>query len=158
MFVLRGDYVTAKKYVDLDHGSDFAKALTILMLVRDRKESQAVALGSPKMPQWKSYDLLLACAAHRPASEIDTLAAAVRSSDDPETNFFAAAHLAYCGQLERALSVLSAAVRGKYCGYPAMESDPYFTSLRSTPGYAAVREQARACAQDFVDRRGVTGR
>ena len=128
------------------------------MLVRDRKESQAVALGSPNMPQWNSYDLLLACAAHRPASEIDALAAAVRSSDDPETNYFAAAHLAYCGQFDLALSVLSAAIRGKYCGYPAMESDPYFASLRSIPGYAAVRDQARACAQDFVDGRGVAGR
>ena len=100
VFVLRGDYAKAKKYVDLDHGSDFAKALTILMLVRDGKESEAVALGSPNMPQWNSYDLLLACAAHRPPSEIDALAAAVRPSDDPETNFFAAAHLAYCGQFE----------------------------------------------------------
>ena len=110
------------------------------------------------MPQWNSYDLLLACAAHRPASEIDALAAAVKPSDDPETNYFSAAHLAYCGQTERALSVLSAAVRGKYCGYPAMDSDPYFASLRSAPGYAAVREQARACAKDFVERRGVSGR
>jgi serine/threonine protein kinase len=158
VFVLRGDYVTAKKYADLDHGSDFAKALTILMLVRDRKEGQAVALGSPNMPQWNSYDLLLACAARRPASEIAALAAAVGSSDDPEINFFAAAHLAYCGQFEQALTVLRAAIQGKYCGYPAMESDPYFAKLRSTPGYAAVRDQARACARDFVDRRGVTGR
>ena len=38
VFVLLGDYAKAKKYADLDHGSDFAKALTILMLVRDGKE------------------------------------------------------------------------------------------------------------------------
>ena len=107
------------------------------------------------MPQWNSYDLLLACAAHRPPSEIDALAASVKPSDDPEMNFFAAAHLAYCKQTDRALSVLGAAIRGKYCGYPAIESDPYFANLRSAPGYAAVREEARACARDFAERRGV---
>ena len=50
--------------------------------------------------------------------EIATLAANVRTSEDPEANYLAAANLAYCGQTTQALRLLRAAVQGNYCSYP----------------------------------------
>ena len=43
VFLLRGDYPRAMNYVDLDHGSDWAKALSIHILVRNGKEAEALA-------------------------------------------------------------------------------------------------------------------
>ena len=100
------------------------------MLARQGKTQEALQIGSPNIPEWRSYDLLLACLARKPSSEIATLAGSVRASDDPELNYFAAAHLAYCDQTEAAVDLLRRAIKGNYCSYPAMESDPLFAKVR----------------------------
>ena len=153
VFTLRGDYPRAMKYVDLDHGSDYAKALSILILGRQGRLEEARAIGSPAIPQWNSYDMLLACMARRPASEVNALAANVKASDDPETNYLSASHLAYCGHADRAIALLAQAVRGNYCAYPALDSDPYFDRVRTRPEFADVRAAAIACQKSFLARR-----
>ena len=153
VFVLRGDHPRTMNYLRLDQGGDFAKALHIDMLARQGRTQEALQLGSPNIPEWRSYDLLLACLAHKPSSEIATLAGSVRASDDPELNYFAAAHLAYCGQTEAAFDLLSRAIKGNYCSYPAIESDPLFAKVRSTSQYADMRAAGRACQERFVARR-----
>jgi TolB-like protein/tetratricopeptide (TPR) repeat protein len=154
VFVLRGNYQRAMNYVDLDYGSDWAKAISIHMLVRDGKTQEALKLGSPHIPQWNSYDMLLACVQHSPPPEILALAAAVKPLDDPETNYFSAAHLAYCGQSRAALEMLKEAIQGKYCSFPAIDSDPYFTGLRSHAAFAEVRSAAMSCQREFLADRG----
>jgi tetratricopeptide (TPR) repeat protein len=154
VFILRGNYQRAMNYVDLDYGSDWAKAMSIHMLVRDGKTQEALKLGSPHIPQWNSYDMLLACVQQSPPSEIVALAAAVKPLDDPETNYFSAAHLAYCGQSRAALEMLKEAIRGKYCSFPAIDLDPYFTGLRSNAAFAEVRSAAIACQRSFLADRG----
>ena len=153
VFLLRGASARARNYIALDHGSNWAKALSIHLLVRDGKEADALALGSPAIPQWNSYELLFACLQRRPWPDIVALGESVTASGDPETNYFSAAHLAYCGQTSAALAMLRVAVGGRYCSYPAIDSDPYFASLRSLPGFAAIRSEAIACHEDFLARR-----
>ena len=63
VFVLRGDYPRAMNYLQLDQGSDFAKALTIDMLARQGRTQEALQVGAPNIPGWKSYDVLRACLA-----------------------------------------------------------------------------------------------
>ena len=150
VFLLRGDYPRAMNYLQLDQGSDFAKALTIDMLARQGKTAETLQLGSPNIPAWKSYDVLLACLARKPASEIATLAESVRASDDPELNYFAAAHLAYCGQTDAAVDLVRRAISGNYCSYPAMESDPLFATVRATSHYGGIRASGRACQERFL--------
>ena len=150
VFILRGDYARAATYADLDHGSDFAKAMNLQILGRQRREAEALKLGSPKMPAWNSFDMLLGCMAHRPAPEVETLASAVRESTDPETNYLVAEHFAYCDKQDKAIAFLTAAVRGNYCGYPAIETDPYFTRLRTHPQFDSVLAKAKACNAAFV--------
>jgi hypothetical protein len=137
-------------YIQLDAGSEFSKALTIHTLVRQGEEQQALAVGRPNMPQWKSYDLLLACLERRPRSTIADLAATVQPVDDPETNYFAATHLAYCGETRAALTMLEQAIAGHYCSYPVLESDPFFRHLRAEPGFARVRQAGLACQRRFL--------
>jgi hypothetical protein len=150
VFMLRGDYARTVNYLHLDEGSDFERALTIHMLVAKGREEEAVRLGASRPPQWGSYRLLLACAAKRPSSEIAALAAAVRPSDDPESNYFSAAHLAYCGQTAAARVLLIKAIEGGYCSHPAMTMDPLMAPLRATRDYADIDAAGRACGSRFA--------
>jgi hypothetical protein len=97
--------------------------------------------------------MLVACAQRRPAEEVAALAAGVRTSDDPEANYLAASHLAYCGQTRQALSLLRHAIAGHYCSYPAIDSDPFFSGVRVTPEFTEIRTSAQACQRDFLERR-----
>ena len=150
VFLLRSDYPRALNYIQLAQGSDFARAMSIHMRVREGKEREALAIGLPKIPQWRSYEMLLACAAKKPRAEIAALAQAVKPSSDPETNYFAAAHLAYCGETTAAIDLLSKAVAGHYCAVPAIDIDPLLASVRAAPGFPALRVQAADCQRTFV--------
>jgi hypothetical protein len=141
-------------YLRVDQGSDFARALTIDMLARQGKAHEALQIGSPNIPGWKTYDMLLAHLAGKPSSEVAALATSVRASDDPELNYFAAAHLAYCGQTRAAVDLLKRAIDGNYCSYPAMESDPLLATLRGMPEYGDIRAAGAACQQRFLTQRG----
>lgn len=154
VFVLRGDYPRAMNYLQLDQGSDFVKALTIDMLARQGKTQEALLVGAPDIPGWKSYGVLRACLAGRPASEITTLAGSVRAQDDPELNYFAAGHLAYCGQTDMAVDLLKRAISGNYCSYPSMEHDPLFAGVRTSREYGEIQAAGRACQERFVAERG----
>jgi hypothetical protein len=121
--------------------------------LRQGKEKEALQIGSPRIEEWTSYDMLLACAAHKPAAEIAALASRVKPEDDPEINYFAASHLAYCGQTNAALDMLKRTVQGNYCSYPAMDTDPMFASIRSLPEYAPIRSAGMACQNNFLAQR-----
>jgi len=65
--------------------------MAISILMRTGKEKDALQIGAPHIPQWASFDMLRACAGHRPLSQIAMLAANVQTSKDPEANYLAAA-------------------------------------------------------------------
>ncbi len=119
------------------------------------KVEEALQIGLPNIANWRaSYSLLLACAGHRPFPEIATLASSVQPEEDPEDNYFLAAHLAYCGQTEAALKMLRRAIGGNYCSYPAMDSDPLFANFRRKPEFAEIRSAAIGCQKKFLAERG----
>jgi len=94
--------------------------------------------------------MLPACVAHKSASEIAVLAAHLQVSEDPEANYLTAANLAYCGQTREALRLLKLAVRGNYCSWPAMDSDPFFAGVRIKPEFAGVRAAGMVCQKNFL--------
>jgi DNA-binding winged helix-turn-helix (wHTH) protein/TolB-like protein len=155
VFFVRGDYTRALNYLNLDRESETAKAFRIDMLVRQGQKEAALELGVPQVPQWKAkYEMLRACVQGKPAHEITDLARDVVPSADPEENYLSAAHLSYCGERDAARAMLTRAIHGNYCSYPAMESDPLFASLRATPEYAGIRAAGQACQNRFLARRG----
>lgn len=153
VFALEGNYRRAADYLNGDASADFSKAIAITMLLRQGKEQEASQIGAPRIPQWASYDMVLACTARKPASEIAAMAAGVHIADDPETNYLTAGNLSYCGQTAMALSFLKRAVEGNYCSYPAMDSDPLLAGLRSNPEFALIRSAGIACQQNFLTSR-----
>jgi hypothetical protein len=124
-----------------------------LGLVNDFVAAAERAVTLDPTPQWSSYRLLLACAAKRPSSEIATLAAAVQPSDDPESNYFSAAHLAYCRQTAAARDLPTRALDGNYCSYPAMMSDPLLATLRGSRDSAGLQAAGKACGERFASQR-----
>lgn len=148
-FMELGQYSRAKDFVrkDLPEGH---KARAVEILVREGKLKEAIAIGPPAIPHWDSYKMLLACAAARPASEIGALAKGVEVSDDPEVNYFFAAHLAYCAQSTEAIRFLDLAIQGNHCSYPAIDRDPLFNSLRASVQFARARASAIACREKFA--------
>jgi serine/threonine protein kinase/DNA-binding winged helix-turn-helix (wHTH) protein len=153
VFVARGDYPRAMNYLNLDPSSELSKALTIHILVRQGKEKEALRVGPSQLPHWGSYNMLLACVNQEPLSEIVRLSNAVQPSADPELNYFAASHLAYCGQSTAALQMLRRAILGNYCSYPALDTDPFFDGLRSNPEFVRIRSSAIACQNNFLAQR-----
>jgi Flp pilus assembly protein TadD len=153
VFFLRGDSPRAMNYLELDPHSDWAKALSIDILVRQGKEQDVLQIGAPHIPQWPTYDLLVACVERRPKPELLALAQTARPSADPEANYLAAAHLAYCGQSAAALQMVRAAIKGNYCSNAAIESDRLFASLRDAPEFSDIRSAATACQNGFLSER-----
>jgi serine/threonine protein kinase/DNA-binding winged helix-turn-helix (wHTH) protein len=149
-FMKHGDYDKALEYFNLDANSDWNHALTIDVLLREGKEKEALQVARPNVGAWTSYDMLLACAAQKSAAEIATLAKRIEPEDDPETDYFAASHLAYCGQTSAALAMLKRTVQANYCSYPAMDTDPMFASIRPLPEYAEIRSIGMTCQNNFV--------
>jgi tetratricopeptide (TPR) repeat protein len=157
-FMLRGDYRRALDYLDLDPDSEVSKAVRIDVLVRQGKASEALQRANGDVPPWGAYAVLIAALEHRPAPEIAALARQIQPSSDPEINFFSAAHLAYAQQTGPAVAMLRQTIEGGYCSYPAIDSDPFFASLRATPEFQQIRLAGQRCQNDFIAQRLQTKR
>lgn len=139
VFLLLDDVPRTMNYLRLDEWSEFEAALSIHSHLRHGRRAEALRVAKLHPSLSGSFALLPACAA-KP----------VPASDDPESNYFAAAHLAYCGRPDEALTLLRRAVDGGYCAYPAMDHDPFLAPLRSKPEYGGIRADAQACQNRFL--------
>jgi serine/threonine protein kinase len=157
-FMLRGDYRRALDYLRLDPESEVFRSVSIDVLVRQGKEKEVLQASAEKVPQWGGYGVLLAYLRHRPAPEIAELARKVQPVEDPEMNFFSAAHLAYAGQADAALAMLRRTIEGGYCSYPAIDTDPFFASLRTRSEFGEVRLAAVQCQNTFLAQREQAGK
>jgi hypothetical protein len=153
VFLLRGEYQRSLDYVNLDQGSEWSKPHVIDALLREGKVKDALLIGETKIPRWQSYNMLLACADHKSPAEVAAIAKTVQPFDDPEVNYYFAAHLAYCSQTDAALSLLMQAIQGGYCSYPSIDKDPFFKSVRTKPEFADIRSAAVACQENFLAER-----
>jgi DNA-binding winged helix-turn-helix (wHTH) protein/TolB-like protein len=152
-FMELGDYQRSKDFIRKDLSSEWSKAHAVEVLLREGKTQEAIKIGPPQIPHWDSYKMLLTCARREPEAQIRSLAAGVEIDDDPEVNYFFAAHLAYCGQTDAAVRMLKLAIERNYCSYPAMDKDPFFNGVRSSPQFSEARATGIACHQNFVANR-----
>jgi tetratricopeptide (TPR) repeat protein len=149
-FLLHGDYPQALDFLHLDLGSQFEQALSMDVFLREGKEKEALEARPAKAPDWAGFPVLFARLQHRPPSEVEALAGAMKPVNDPEMNYFSAAHLAYAGQTDAALRLLRAAIAAGYCAYPGIESDPMLAATRSNAGFEELRALARQCREQFL--------
>ena len=137
-FLRLGRYARARDFLRLDAGSEFAAAYEAEILLSEGN-SQASLQALRKLPDGYAIGaegLARACLEHRPPSEIAgmarTLELTAQSHSDPEPLYDAAVYMAVCGRADEAIQLLQQAIRGGYCSYPALTSDPLLASVRST--------------------------
>jgi hypothetical protein len=93
----------------------------------------------------------------RPPSAGSPLPAGVREEvlkiPDSEGKYAISEMVSLCGDRESALQILRKGVEQNFCGYPAMDRDPLFASIRSTPEFAEIHKMGMACQQRFLAHR-----
>ena len=152
VFIELGNYQRAEDYLHIDQRSEWTDALTIHILARHGRLSDALQVKEPHIAGWESFNLLVGCLRHESPDQIGKLADRVKPSSYPETNYFSAMHLAYCGEQGAALEMLRRAIDGGYCSYPALDSEPFFDSIRNKQEFQSVRQAGIDCRRNFAAR------
>ena len=151
VFAYLGKYDRAREYLRADAGSQWTRAREAELLLREGKREAAAAL----MPAggWRSALLT----AGGPKAETDRLAAEqetyATASPDSESQYMSGGFLAFMGYPEIGERLLKRAVEGNYLAVPAMDTDPFYASVRQRPGFAAIRAEAVRRQNEFLKKR-----
>jgi TolB-like protein/Tfp pilus assembly protein PilF len=151
-----GRYDRARDFLGLDPGAQWSKMREAEILLREGKREEAAA-AVRLFPGWRP-------ALMNPATgreERDRMAVAQErnalASPDSEAQFMTGGFLAWAGYPDAALRLLRKAVERNYLCVPAMDKDPFFDSVRKTPEFAAIRQEAVRRQKEFVARRNAPG-
>ncbi|HEV2492758.1 MAG TPA: protein kinase [Terriglobia bacterium] len=157
-FLQLGKYERALDFARLDAGSEWFLGIAGEILLRQGKTAEALrSFTSRSGTSARAQAPVDAFLEHRPTSEVAALAhqdeARIMANRDPEPKYLAAALDAFAGQSDVSLRLLRRAVEQKYCGYPAMDNDPLFASIRGTAEFAAIRSAGIECQKNFLAHR-----
>jgi serine/threonine protein kinase len=154
-FTALGNYDRAKVFLNLDPGSELARRMTQSMLLRQGRYREALEIALPPDDRYAGW--FRECLTRRPPSAPGPLPEELRKEilaiPDSEPKYSFSTFVALCGDRESALRLLRGAVEANFCGYPAMDRDPLFASIRSTPEFAEIRKMGMACQQRFLSHR-----
>jgi len=152
VFMQLNDSARARQYLQLDAGSEWSHSLEMSLLLHKGKLDEIErSTRSSDLPFWA---LFTAVGQHRPKQEIERQVAQLKSAEaafqDGEPPYFNAEILAALGFKKDALDLLKLSVDRHYCAYPALENDPLFAAIRSTPEFQQIRQAAIQCQQSFL--------
>jgi eukaryotic-like serine/threonine-protein kinase len=149
------NYDRAKVFLDLDPGSELVRRITQNMLVRQGRYREALAIALPDDARFSGW--FRSCLTKNPPSAPGPIPPNMRelvlSTPDSEPRYTIGGLVAVCGDRENALRFLRSAVEANFCGYPVMDTDPLFASIRSTPEFAEIRKIGKACQERFLAHR-----
>jgi len=153
-FTLGGRIERARDFLALDPGSEYSVLLEAGILIIEEKEPEAIVEleGLADRVQWPDLiELLSTCHEDSPGAQASAVAYEARGRTlDPESVYFSASHLAYCGHSEAALRLLRQAIDQGFCSYPGVDNDPRWDGLRRDPDFQEIHEEAIACRDRFV--------
>jgi serine/threonine protein kinase/tetratricopeptide (TPR) repeat protein len=151
-----GNYGRTMVFLQLDIGSLWVSRNLVRHYIRAGNLAQARE-ASEKLGDDSRDQILNICLNHAPSGDVDNiareLAPKILASPDPENRYMAAPTFAFCGQKDIALRLLKSAVTGHYCAYNAMQNEPLFAPLRSSPEFAQLLSAAKQCRDDFLAER-----
>ena len=158
VFVQLGKPERAMDFVRLDASSEWAASIVPLILMRQGKLDEArESVNKISANPVYHRDLLRACLAPQPTSQLTTVAhdaeVATLKEWDPERRYRQGLILAFCGQREPALRVLKSAIEHNYCAYSDLQSDPMLVKLRGLPAFGELLSAARECQSTFLSER-----
>ncbi len=151
-----GNYERAMVFLQLDIGSLWVSRNLVRRYIRTGDLAQARE-ASEKLGDDFRDKILNSCLNHAPSGDVDNiareLAPKILAIPDPENRYMAAPSFAFCGQKDIALRLLKSAVTGHYCAYNALQTEPLFAPLRSSPEFAQLLSAAKQCRDDFLAER-----
>jgi eukaryotic-like serine/threonine-protein kinase len=151
-----GNYERAMVFLQLDIGSLWVSRNLVRHYIRAGNLAQARE-ASEKLGNDSRDQTLYSCLNHAPSGDLDNiareLAPKILASPDPENRYTAAPSFSFCGQKDIALRLLKSAVTGHYCAYNALQTEPLFAPLRSSPEFAQLLSAAKQCRDDFLAER-----
>jgi TolB-like protein len=152
VFLQLNQYGRARDYLRLDAGSGWARGREGNILIREGKIEAAADRFRNEFPALAALILKSGAVADRDRTAA-TIEARAMADRDPEDKYYFASFLAFGGYRDGALRLLRKAVEGNYLGYPAMDNDPLFDSIRKDARFAAIRAEAIRRQKEFVARR-----
>ncbi|HEV8375856.1 MAG TPA: protein kinase [Candidatus Polarisedimenticolia bacterium] len=145
-FIQLGDYRQARVFTELDKGSDYAAMMEMAILTREGYPAKALEIISKRTDVFGKpfHSLMKDCLEGKPPSEGATVpfVAAMLAVRDAEPKYEMSGLMARCGDRDAALRLLRRVVEENFLAYPAMDRDPLFASIRSTPEFAAIQKLA----------------
>jgi TolB-like protein/Tfp pilus assembly protein PilF/predicted Ser/Thr protein kinase len=155
-FLQMADYKRAEEFLRLDAGSEFSRALESDILLSQGKVAQAAEAMPPVFAA--SRDGLAAFAAGRKQAALARQdVSATLLLHDSEQKFGEAAWIGIVGDRDGALALIRKAVEQNYCGALSAETDPRYASLRGSPEFTQLMNQARQCREKFLEHRKAVG-
>jgi hypothetical protein len=148
----------AMKFLQLDRGSEWEAGVFVELLLGEGEVAQAQQRVND-MPAAVVFgrDLLQACLNPDQTQRLNGAAkefeSATMNERDLEFRYSNGTLLAYCGQKQAALRVISSAVTKNFCAYEALQRDPLLTRLRDSPEFRPLLSAAKACQSDFLAER-----
>jgi len=146
----------ALEYLRVDSDSEFSRAMTVGVLLRDGRVDDA-KLAAQRMTDNPAFmkGFILACLNRAPAADTDKIASDAESNllpaeRDSEIKYWQASLLAYCGKPGPAMKFLHKAVDENYCAHTALMKDPMLSSLRSTQDFGKLLSESSQCEQKFL--------
>jgi serine/threonine protein kinase/Tfp pilus assembly protein PilF len=150
-----GNVDRAMDYFRLDANSEWGRAHLPAILLRAGKidEAEEAIKNMPDLPIWFK-PLLSQCVQNggvTTGQNIDAKTqAALLGLRDPELVYYQASLMAFCGNRDLAVRMITAAIQRNYCAYSALELDPLLASLRDMAEFRRLREAGIKCQQDFL--------
>jgi serine/threonine protein kinase len=126
-------------------GEHYMRNLALLTLGRREEALAALEGAGTALPHL--LQLYVNALTHLIRNEREESLAQVRKLTgihDPEGRYYAARHVAYLGDPDMALSLLTRVVEDGFFCVPALARDPWLDSLRGTPEFAAIVRRAEA--------------
>jgi serine/threonine protein kinase len=126
-------------------GEHYMRNLALLTLGRHEEALAALEGAGTALPHL--LQLYVNALTHLIRNEREESLAQVRKLTgihDPEGRYYAARHVAYLGDPDMALSLLTRVVEDGFFCVPALARDPWLDSLRGTPEFAAIVRRAEA--------------
>ena len=161
-YLSMGNPGRAMDFLRLDAGSDWANRNVVRVFLAEGKLTdarEALRKVPPDRAISKFWTACLNRQSAAPSSHAepelvgsDTVAA-LESNPDPENRYLFAGDMAFCGEKAAALRLLKTAIDARYCAYQAIQKDPMFASLRSTPEFTQLLSAAKQCRDTFLAER-----
>jgi eukaryotic-like serine/threonine-protein kinase len=146
------DYARARQFLQLDAGSDWAHTVEMYLLLHEGKVDE-VERGV-RASDARALHLFVSARHGKPMPDIEREFAQLKATEmglrDGENPYFNVGPLMAAGLDTAALEMLRLAVSRHYCSYPAMDNDPLFARIRTTPEFQRIRQAAIQCQQSFL--------